>query len=276
MLVVPGEEQIEANSDVADIFFNKIFGQNGRQIQYSFIAFSSFGNIIVQTFTAARVKQEIAKEGILPFSRFFANNYSFIPAWLRRRNIPNNGQGEAPQAGDRSGDTPVGALLLHWSFAILLIVASIPTSTPDIAYKIYVNLYSFTIDAFFGFLVGLTLIHLRLRWLRAGRPDEHFSLNIWVSVSAAFVFTVANMFPLIAVWIPPSANDTVRPPYAWFATGTIGMGVVALAVVYWLVLHYVIPSLTGLHLEVEKETTFKHENGYWVFWHEIVTFSWRT
>ena len=36
------------------------------------LAFFIFGNLMAQTYTASRVKQEIAKEGILPKSLFFA------------------------------------------------------------------------------------------------------------------------------------------------------------------------------------------------------------
>lgn len=36
------------------------------------VAFSIFGNTLVLTFTAAKVMQEIAEEGILPFSLIFA------------------------------------------------------------------------------------------------------------------------------------------------------------------------------------------------------------
>jgi hypothetical protein len=43
--------------------------------------------MIVMTYTAARVKQEIAKEGILPYPRFFAQNTDLslgrLLAWLR-------------------------------------------------------------------------------------------------------------------------------------------------------------------------------------------------
>lgn len=40
----------------------------------AFLAISAFGNIVVMTYTAARMKQEIAKQGFLPFTSYFAMN----------------------------------------------------------------------------------------------------------------------------------------------------------------------------------------------------------
>ena len=62
------------------------------------IALSAFGNVVAVTYANARVKQEIAKQRILPFSKFWAMNSRY--------------------------GTPVGALILHWIFTVLVIVAS--------------------------------------------------------------------------------------------------------------------------------------------------------
>ena len=65
------------------------------------IALSAFGNVVAVTYVNARVKQEIAKKRILPFSEFWARNSRY--------------------------DTPIGALILHWIFTALVIVASVFT-----------------------------------------------------------------------------------------------------------------------------------------------------
>lgn len=61
------------------------------------ISLSILGNFISFTYGVARVKQEIAKLRILPFSKFWAKQSSY--------------------------DTPVGALFLHWISAALIIVS---------------------------------------------------------------------------------------------------------------------------------------------------------
>lgn len=61
----------------------------GERVFNAFLAISSLGNVIIMTFTAARMKQEIAKEGFLPFARFFAQDYDLslgrLLRWLRGR-----------------------------------------------------------------------------------------------------------------------------------------------------------------------------------------------
>src|ERR1700744_3787111 len=82
MVVVPKETQIEGAS-VAQSFFQLTYGalspddNTGARIFSAFLAISSLGNIIVMTYTAARVKQEIAKEGLLPWPKFFGQNKDF-------------------------------------------------------------------------------------------------------------------------------------------------------------------------------------------------------
>ncbi|OAP58286.1 hypothetical protein AYL99_07376 [Fonsecaea erecta] len=270
MLVVPASVLFSrADDTVARPFFQRIFGEEAAdKALCGFLAFSSFGNIIVQTFTAARVKQEIAKEGILPWARFFANNYSLWPRHRRNNNNDNSNNNT-----ERSDDTPAGALILHLVFAVLLIALTVPEHNPNDAYRTMVNLYSFTIDALFGFLVGLSLLVLRLR------PGFHWASksksNAWVSLSAALIFTVANAFPLVAVWIPPSGDTGITQPVKWFLTGTIGMGLIGFSVLYWLVFSFVVPRLKGKQLEVEREEILDDGNGYWIMWHEIVRFNWR-
>jgi len=268
MMVVPEAKQFEDKPDtVAALFFERICGPtNSGKIQNSFMAFSSFGNIMVQTFTAARVKQELAKEGILPFTKFFASNKLLVPRL-------SSSDRSAPSASETSEATPVGALLLHWTFTLLLIIVTIPGST-SASYRIFVNLYSFVVDALFGCAIGLGIIVLRLN-KRVGWSRKSSS-NSYVSFATALVFTLANFFPLVAVWIKPDGTSQISLPVKWWATGTIGMGLLVLALVYWLVLNYVVPSILGRELEVEREPQFKRDHGYWVIWHEVTSVNWRT
>jgi hypothetical protein len=82
-----------------------------------------------------------------------------------------------------------------------------------------------------------------------------------VSISAALVFTIANLFPLVAVWIP-NPGTSITPTVGWFVTGTVDMG--------FILLYYVMPWIWGMRLEVEREEVLDDGYGYWVMWHEIV------
>jgi hypothetical protein len=136
-----------------------------------------------------------------------------------------------------------------------------------------VSLYTFTIDALFGFAVGLSLLILRLH------PGYHWAVKSGsypiVSISAALLFTIANAFPLVAVWIPPSGDTGIKQPVKWFLTGTIGMGLIGFSIAYWAIFYYLVPYFKGEKLEVEREEVLDNGYGYWVMWHEIVRFNWR-
>ena len=41
----------------------------------AFAALSALGNVMTDTFALARINQELAKEGIIPFARFWASNW---------------------------------------------------------------------------------------------------------------------------------------------------------------------------------------------------------
>jgi hypothetical protein len=70
---VPKEAYISTslNSiDMAGIFMHYLFDdsigpETARRVMAGLIAISIFGNIVVMTFTSARVEQEIVKDGIL-------------------------------------------------------------------------------------------------------------------------------------------------------------------------------------------------------------------
>jgi amino acid transporter len=72
--------------DMATVFLSQVFGdKTAPRVMSALIPFSLLGNITVMPFTAARVKQEIAKEGILPFSLPFAAEHTTPWAWLKNR-----------------------------------------------------------------------------------------------------------------------------------------------------------------------------------------------
>ena len=102
LCAVSVNQRLYDNLDMATVFFEDVFGNElAPRVMSGIIAFSIFGNIVVMTFTAAKgmlfkvvgigalsyfvkVKQEIAKEGILPFSLFFASSSTVrIGSWKK-------------------------------------------------------------------------------------------------------------------------------------------------------------------------------------------------
>jgi len=65
----------ESGVTVAALFLGKVFGNGARRVAAGFVALSALGNIMTHTFSLSRVDQELAKEGMLPFPRFWASNW---------------------------------------------------------------------------------------------------------------------------------------------------------------------------------------------------------
>lgn len=313
MAVVPRERQI--NENVAQVFFELTLGsispgsehsKTGYRIFNALLAVSSFGNIVVMTYTAARVKQEIAKEGILPFPKFFAQNSDFslgrLLKFLRRKGIGRSVlRWRWLSPSHHSEKTPVGALLLHLGFCVVLIFATYDL-TPDSAYGLLTGVSAYAINAFFGFWLGLGILRLRIfgpptapttnntatsaangataavvnglagnqsvagvdaasaaaaadnndkphilstmqsrqpprpTWRQlTGGPRRGF--HPWLSVLAASVYTVGNLYPLVASWVPPSTRQTalgVSEYLPWWEVPTVALCVLTAGGLWWV------------------------------------------
>ena len=230
MLVVPAEVQIQRN--VAEEFFARIFDSHDNRAQKTvdaFLAISSFGNVVVWTFTAARMKQEIAKQCFLPFSSFFAMDkdvsFGSLLSWLEKsRLIPAGGLGRIFNPSSHKENTPVGAFTLHLLTCIILIVATYGMSAED-AYYTLTSLFSYLLAAFFGAFLALGILILHARGppkTKAvsmsngrGQPEQDFTtsqswreitkdvINPTLSILCAIGYFIGSLYPVIASWIPP-------------------------------------------------------------------------
>ncbi|KAF0638008.1 hypothetical protein FPSE5266_10875 [Fusarium pseudograminearum] len=195
MIVVPVSDQEQEN--VAQEFFYIIFNASPedskryeiKRAVNAFLAISAFGNIVVMTYTAARMKQEIAKQGFLPFTCFFARNRDVslgkFLMWLEGGERKTTNQGVVDTQGNDARNvtgnrkprsrffkffnpsnhiekTPVGALVLHFISCIVLILATYNTSAGN-AYSILSGLAAYLTSALFGFLLSLGILILHFR-----------------------------------------------------------------------------------------------------------------
>lgn len=175
----PGQD---FTTNAAILFFYRLASNNANVNQeavvqgVSFVlAVFIFGNLLAQTYTASRVKQEIAKEGILPWWRWFAESRDTLHArWSRRRNAnanaranvnaSANGDANANARGARtSGEqAPFAATFLHWAsevFLVLVVGLSLP---PNKAYNFLTYIYTFVIVGILGFLTVCGLLYLKI------------------------------------------------------------------------------------------------------------------
>ena len=126
------------------------------------------------------MKQEIAKEGILPFSLFFARSTTTPYAWLKERLWPSSGRSLE--------QSPASALLLHWIFAVILVAATSSTS-PFIAYTVLVLLYAYTLVVMVGFFVATGLLYIRATKKREW--TDNLGFRPWGGPTAAIIYRLA-------------------------------------------------------------------------------------
>ncbi|KAK3059302.1 hypothetical protein LTS18_011172, partial [Coniosporium uncinatum] len=219
---------------MATVFFANIFGKEGAERAMSgLIAVSIFGNLLVMTFTAARVKQEIAKEGVLPFSLFFATGHTSPLEWLKahwRRNTRS--KADSDSQGDHLEQVPIAALGLHWFTSVLLVsVTSMLESST--AYSFLVSLYSYVIIILPSFLSAAGLLYLKLSKQRNWHNLCNFSP--WLDpLHAVLTFIIMGFF-LFASFAKPGAvilHNILE--YPWYLVPTIGLSSLLWGMVWWL------------------------------------------
>ncbi|KAI9767776.1 MAG: hypothetical protein M1840_005457 [Geoglossum simile] len=268
MVVVPKSTQLNDIS-VAQSFFELTFGalspteKTGARIFSAFLAISSLGNIIVVTFTAARVKQEIAKEGMIPWPKFFAQNYDFslgrVLRWARRTQATNRLLGMrwlAPE--NHSERTPVGTLLLHLVACTILLFATYGQQPRD-AYYLLTSQTVYVINGCFGTLLAAGILYLRFtkkhNWRQKARK-----INPVLSVVSAAVYLIGNLFPIIVSWVKPS--NALSKTLQWFVLPTVSWCVLAFAGLWWVGLVLVVKRTdrkTNTVFTVQKVPEFESD-----------------
>lgn len=128
---IPKSDLATSEVLVAGLFFRNVFGDSAAARSLPvFVALSNLGNVLAVSFAHARLNQELAKEGLLPFSRFWASNKPF----------------NAPAASVSTSSSPLWLsevdvepiqLFLHWFVTVIVLVA--PPAGP--AYNFIVNLW---------------------------------------------------------------------------------------------------------------------------------------
>ncbi|KAH8754223.1 high affinity methionine permease [Hyaloscypha sp. PMI_1271] len=190
------QEISKSGITLASFFVGRVFGLTARRVISVFIALSALGNVITVTFAQSRVNQELAKEGVLPFGKFWASN------WPK----------EAPGAG----------LLLHFIPSFIVIVA-IPAG----------DVFNFILDVegYPASIINLFVV-LALFILRHTCPDLHRPFKTWIIVP--FFFLIAQGFLLTAPFLrPPGGKGDTSLPYWLYPI--VGITVLVVGGTWWLV-----------------------------------------
>lgn len=193
---------------VAATLFENVWGKSAfvtKALPF-FISLSALGNVFAQSFAMPRVKQELAKEGVLPFSRFFASDWPF--------------------------NAPSGAILLHWVFTSTVILAS---QGKDV-YTFTTNVFTYSSNWIKVFL-GIGLVYLNFT------PSEKWAEQRTTFRSSPILtifWIVSLLFVQGAPFIPTQDESSTAIPF--FVVPTLGTSLLAIGTVYWLGWAKVLPA----------------------------------
>lgn len=269
LMVVPKDLQLESpDVAMATLFFAQVFGNEAaKQAMSGLVALSIFGNIVVMTFTASRVKQEIAKEGILPFSLFFATSHTTPYAWLKARwRKRSTSETDAVQLEQ----TPMAALGLHWAMSVILVglTAMLPSAT---AYTVLVELYSYVVRILVPLVVSGGLLYLKFR--RSMDWSSRANFQPWMSPSYAILYFLTLAFLAVVLFVKSPASSPFTDDAGhvkWFIVPSIGISALAWGLIWFLGLKSVLWS-KGRELVVTRTPVIEEdESGQWVQKAELV------
>ncbi|KAF3914709.1 hypothetical protein AA313_de0207155 [Arthrobotrys entomopaga] len=211
---IPKSDLAKSEVIVAGIFFQNVFGDSAAARALPiFVALSNMGNVLAVSFAHARVNQELAKEGLLPYSKFWASNW------------PCN--------------APLASLFLHWIVTVIILIA--PPAGP--AYNFIVDLYTYP-GAWINGFVAAGLIYIQFKKSENWTSPWHTYLPITV------VYLLANIFLAFVPFIPP--DDTNQDGYPYYVFPIVGVGVLLLGGVYWALWTKLWPRIGGYKITVDR------------------------
>ncbi|KAJ4306631.1 hypothetical protein N0V88_001436 [Collariella sp. IMI 366227] len=210
---IPKGELAKSEVIVAGLFFRNMFGESAAARSLpALVALSNIGNVLAVSFAHSRVNQELAKEGVLPWSKFWASMKPF--------------------------NTPAASLFLHWIVTVIVLIAP----PPGPAYNFIVNLYTYP-GAWINTFVAGGLIYLRLI------KSENWS-SPWQSfLPIPVIYLLLNIFLVVTPFVPPN-SDWNADGYPYYAFPLVGTGVLLFGGVYWFLWARVWPRWFGYTLAV--------------------------
>ena len=156
------------------------------------------------------VKQEIAKDGVLPYSLLLTESYDLS----LRRLLGFSRLKEKFGIYLYTEKTPAAIMVVHWLLTNIIIIPAIFTIklkpySPGPAYTSLTTFYAYVLNLFWFAIVGFSLLYFRL--LPGTRWRKISSFNPWLSSIAALVFSLMNLFPVVGISIlDPAAKYLAR------------------------------------------------------------------
>ncbi|OLN88183.1 High-affinity methionine permease 3 [Colletotrichum chlorophyti] len=214
---VPKEAFIAAKVTVAATLFENVFGPSaGAKALPALVALSALGHLLGVAFTIPRLLQELAKDGVLPFSNLFMENRPFR--------------------------TPIYALVLHLGVTILFICA--PPAGDAFSFVVSLSSYPTTV-----LLTAITIGLVKLRFTDSANFQSPLRAP-WILIG---IYLAANIFLIVMPFVrPPNGKGNTSLPY-WLSS-VVALGILSLGIIYYAIRFVVVPRLFGYrHREIQQE-----------------------
>ncbi|KAG9311599.1 APC amino acid permease [Chiua virens] len=221
--VVSKADILHGGTIPAALFFRNLFGPATERALSAVVALSSLGSILSVLFAQGRVVQELGREGVLPWSSFFASNKPF--------------------------NTPLFGIFTQYVMSVLLMVLA----PPGDAYLFIVN-YSSYPHALFNLLISGGLLLLYTDAFKAYKWDPPFRAYKF----AVVFFFLSNVFLVVVPMVPPSAGDKPYEYLPYYSHIVIALFIGLLGVLYWFIFFWWIPQRNGYTL---KQVTVIQDDG---------------
>jgi amino acid transporter len=195
---------------------------------------SALGNVITVTYSASRVNQELAKEGVpLPFgNKFWASNWP-------------------------TGKSPLPGLIVHLIPSVIIILGP----PPSVAYPFILD-----VEGYPQQIINLFIV-CGLFWLRWKKPNVNRPFKVWLPFALFFLAAaVFRKFPIfvaeivvqlqslviIAPFLRPANGIGDTPPLPYYLYCLVGIAIMVFGVIYWAVWRIVLPKIFGYELVPTK------------------------
>lgn len=249
------------------------------------------------------MKQEIAKQGILPKSLLLATStitpWAYLRRFCRRHLKRHSDTVHEPSLAERYPDqSPIAALVLHW-FSSIFLIAVTAGLEPETSYTVLISLYAYVINGMMGFIAAGGLLWLKYFHEFMGKVAEkqrrkatsisQFSLGSsrWTNSLPAWIYCLFTGFLLAASFVPPAEGDTnysvSRAGIPWYAVPTIGLSTPLWGLIWYGGLK-VVEWHRGETLKLRRVATIKEfkwssrwrSGSEWVMTSEVIKREWTT
>ncbi|OAQ97369.1 hypothetical protein LLEC1_07890 [Akanthomyces lecanii] len=214
---------------VAALFFRNMFGESAAAKTLPvFVAVSSLGSVLATSFAHSRLNQELGKERLLPFGRFWASS------------MPCN----APAASVRTAFAHYDLMLteqlvLHWIITVIMIVA--PPLGHSYDAIIELSVYP---RAWINMLLTVGLVHLQ--WNKSERWKSPWHTYLPISI----LYFLFNGLFIIGPFVPSTSSSLGEGHFYLFPL--VGIAVLLSGVLYWAIWIKLVPRVKGYRIEVER------------------------